>query len=186
MTVIAEPTQRITLRAIAYKIRELSGDTDKLFFPIVPFIEHKMPHFFSGFHLEIMPNDYFPPNIHGETAIEERVIRIREDIYHRAIRGFGRDRMTLAHEVGHYILLVAKGLKLYRSFKETDIEAFRDPEWQAKALAGELLCPFHLIKGMAVPQIASACGVSDIAAQYHFNLRNPTVRGFSTSSPYLN
>jgi Zn-dependent peptidase ImmA (M78 family) len=178
VTIFAEPTQRITLRTIANKIRELSGNSDKLSFPIVPFIEHKMPKLFSGFHLEIMPKSYFPANIHGETAVEERVIRIREDVYHGAIRGIGRDRMTMAHEAGHYILLVAKGLKLYRSFQETDIEAFRDPEWQAKALAGELLCPFHLIKGMTASQIALACGVSDKAAQYHFDLRNPTARRF--------
>ena len=178
MTVIAEPIQRITLRALATKLRELSKYGDVLLFPIVQFIEHKMPLLFPSFHLEIMPKTYFPPNIHGETEIKDRVIRIREDVYHGAIRGMGRDRMTLAHEVGHYILLVAKGLKLYRSFEGATIEAFRDPEWQAKALAGELLCPFHLIKGMAAPQIVLACGVSDEAAQYHFKLRNPTARRF--------
>lgn len=179
MTLIAEPLQRIRLRAIAAKLRELSKYGDVLLFPIVQFIEHKMPLLFPGFHLEIMPKAYFPFNIHAETDIKERVIRIREDVYHGAIRGFGRDRMTLAHEIGHYILLVAKESKLYRSFEGVTIEAYRDPEWQAKALAGELLCPFHLIKGMAAPQIALACGVSDQAAQYHFNLTNPTVRRFN-------
>ena len=178
MVISAEPIQRNRLRALATKIRELSGNSDELYFPIVQFMEHKMPLLFSGFHHEVMPRTYFPPNIHAETAIKERVIRIREDIYHGAIRNMGRDRMTVAHEVGHYILLVAKGLKLYRSFEEATVEAFRDPEWQAKALAGELLCPFSLIKGMAAPQIALACGVSDEAAQYHFNLRNPTARRF--------
>jgi Zn-dependent peptidase ImmA (M78 family) len=137
-----------------------------------------MPLLFAGFHHEIMPKSYFPPDIHGETEIKEQVIRIREDVYHGAIRGMGRDRMTVAHEVGHYILLVAQGLKLYRSFTVSKIEAFRDPEWQAKALAGEILCPYHLIGGMAAPQIALACGVSDEAAGYHFKLRNPTTRRF--------
>lgn len=178
MVIIAEPIQRSRLRELATKLRELSGNSDTLYFPIVKFTEHKMPFWFNGFHLEIMPKSYFPPDIHGETSIDERVIRIREDVYHGAIRGMGRDRMTLAHEVGHYILLVAKGLKLYRSFEGVQIEAYRDPEWQAKALAGELLCPFNLIKGMATPQIALACGVSDEAAQYHFNLRNPIDRRF--------
>ena len=175
---IAEAISRNTLIALTSKIRELSGYNDKLYFPIVKFLEHMMPKWFSGFHLEIMPTDYFPPKIHGETAIEEKTIRIREDVYLGAISGIGRDRMTMAHEAGHYILIVAKGLKLYRSFDEARVEAFRDPEWQAKALAGELLCPFHLIKGMAAPQIAVACGVSDEAAQYHFDLRNPTLRRF--------
>ena len=178
VTVFAEPTQRITLRAIADKIREKSGYKDKLYFPIVEFVEHKMPKLFSGFHLEIKEKSFFPQNIHGDTVIEDQSIRIREDIYLGAINGLGRDRMTMAHEVGHYILLVAKGFRFYRSFDfdGAKIEAFRDPEWQAKALAGELLCPFHLIKGMAASQIASACGVSDEAAQYHFNLRNSSGR----------
>jgi len=175
-TVFAEPTQRITLRAIANKIRELSGYSDHLYFPIIEFVEHKMPTLFPKFHLEIKEREYFPPNVHGETAVADRVIRIREDIYIGAINGIGRDRMTMAHEAGHYILLVAKGIKFYRTFEGAEIEAYRDPEWQAKALAGELLCPFHLIKGMAAPQIALACGVSDQAAQYHFGLRNPATR----------
>jgi len=176
MTLIAEPIKRVTLRALALKIRELSDNSDELYFQIVRFMEHKMPLLFPGFHHEIMPMDYFPSNIHAETDIEKRVIRIREDVYNGAICRVGRDRMTIAHEVGHYILLVAKGLKLYRSFAGAKIEAFRDPEWQAKAFAGELLCPFNLIKGMAPPQIALACGVSEDAARLHYNLRNPTNR----------
>jgi len=172
MILLAEPMSRVTIKAIAIKLRELSGYNDILYFPIDKFLEHKMPKWFSGFHYEIVPKNYFPPNIHAETAIEEQIIRIREDIYLGAINGIGRDRMTIAHEVAHYILLVVEDTKLYRSFREEPIEAFRDPEWQAKALAGELLCPFHLIKGMAASQIASACGVSDEAAQYHFKLRN--------------
>jgi len=174
MLVIAEPIPRSTLRALADKIRELAGTSDKLFFPIVQFIEHKMPLLFSGFHHEVIPIDEWPSSIHAVTEIENKVIKIREDVYHGAIRDLGRDRMTLAHEVGHYILLVAKGVNLYRSFDGAKVEAFRDPEWQAKAFAGELLCPFNLIKGMAAPHIASACGVSDEAAQYQYKLRNPT------------
>lgn len=176
MIVIAEPIQRNKLRALAAKIRELAGASDKLFFPIVQFIEHKMPLLFPGFHHEIIPMEEWPSNIHAVTEIENKVIRIREDVYHGAIRGLGRDRMTLAHEVGHYILLVTNGVNLYRSYEGAKIEAFRDPEWQAKAFAGELLCPFNLIKGMAVPHIASTCGVSDEAAQYQYNLRNFTNR----------
>jgi Zn-dependent peptidase ImmA (M78 family) len=178
MVVFAEPIQRVKLRALALKIREMSGYNDELYFPIVQFVEHKMPLFFPDFHLEVMPKSYFPPKVHGETAIREKVIRIREDVYNGAINEVGRDRMTMAHEAGHYILLIAKGLKLYRSFEGAEIKAFRDPEWQAKAFAGELLCPFHLIKGMAASQIMLACGVSDQAAQYHFDLRNPSTRRF--------
>jgi len=176
---VVEPASRSRLRIIADKIRELSGCGNVLYFPIVQFIEHKMPLLFPGFNLEILPEADFHPTIHGETEIGERVIRLREDVYHGAISGKGRDRMTLAHEAGHYILLVANGLKLRRSFSGNSVEAFRDPEWQAKAFAGELLCPYHLIKGMTASQIASDCGVSNEAAQYHFGLRNQAARRFT-------
>jgi len=178
MVVIAEPIQRNQLRALARKIREMSKNSNVLYFPIIEFMEHLMYRYFDGFHLEIVPKNYFPPNIHAVTVLEKKVIRIREDIYHGAIRGVGRDRMTLAHEVGHYILLVIKGVNFHRSFEVKEIEAFRDPEWQAKAFAGELLCPYDLIKGMAPHQIAKACGVSLDAAQYHYKLKNSTARRF--------
>lgn len=178
MVVIAEPIQRIKLRALANMLREHSGHKDELYFPIISFVEHKMPRLFPDFNLEIIRKIDFPSDIHGYTAIDERAIRIREDIYHGAILGGGRDRMTIAHEVGHYVLLVAKGYKFYRNFEETQVEAFRDPEWQAKALAGELLCPYNLIGNMTPQQIALACGVSNEAAQYHFELRNNIKRRF--------
>ena len=176
MTVIAEPVGRNTLRRLASKIRALSGNGDEIYFQIVSFVEHKMPFLFPGFYHEIVPLDYFPSNIHAETEVEKRVIRIREDVYDGAISGVGRDRMTLAHEIGHYALLVAKGLKLYRSFEGAKIEAFRDPEWQAKAFAGELLCPYDMIKDMSPHQISKACGVSLEAAECHHRIRNSTVR----------
>lgn len=41
---------------------------------------------------------------HGETLIGRNVIRIREDVYDRACKGYGRDRLTMAHELGHLLL----------------------------------------------------------------------------------
>ena len=34
----------------------------------------------------------------------ENCIKIREDVYERAIKGYGRDRFTLAHELGHFLM----------------------------------------------------------------------------------
>jgi len=172
MDLIAEPVSRIQLRRLATLIRKKAGYKDTLYFPVMELLERKMPLWFRGFSFEIMPKSYFPPNIHAETDIERKVILIREDVYLGAINKIGRDRMTIIHEIAHYILLVVNGIKLHRNFSGAKPKAFRDPEWQAKALAGELLCPYHLIGGMSTTQIASTCGVSDDAAQYHFNLRN--------------
>lgn len=41
---------------------------------------------------------------HGETIPSENRIRIREDVYERACNGYGRDRLTMAHELGHLLL----------------------------------------------------------------------------------
>jgi hypothetical protein len=172
MNFIAEPLKRSQLRAIAMVIRTKIGCQNTLYFPVMELLEHKMPDWFDGFHFEISPDGYFPPDIHAETAIEEKIIRIREDIYNGACNGNGRDRMTVAHEISHYILLVVQGLKLYRSFSGSKPEAFRDPEWQAKALAGEILCPYHLIKGMPAFVIAKKCGVSMPAAEYITSIYN--------------
>jgi Zn-dependent peptidase ImmA (M78 family) len=84
---------------------------------------------------------------------------IRPEIYDRAVAGHGRDRMTLAHEVGH--LLLHTEVQLARRIGAGPIEAFRDPEWQAKAFAGELMVPRSLYpKGKHPSEVAALLGVS--------------------------
>ena len=48
--------------------------------------------------------------------------------------------------------------------------AYKDPEWQAKALAGELMMPRNLIKNYTIEQIAQKCGVSIEGAKVHYKL----------------
>ena len=84
--------------------------------------------------------------------------------YDGACNGEGRDRMTIAHEIGHYFTLCFCGFKLERNFGGGKIITFRDPEWQAKCFAGELMVPAHRVKGMTVDKIAEKCGVSFAAA----------------------
>lgn len=93
-------------------------------------------------------------------------IRIREDVYDGALADCGRDRMTIAHEIAHYILLVVCGVKFARSFDGASIPTYQDSEWQAKALAGEVMCAAHLISAMNPTQIVEECGVSLDAAEY--------------------
>lgn len=45
------------------------------------------------------------------------------------------------------------------------VEAFRDPEWQADAFGGELLVPYHLVKGLSQSEIMEECKVSASAAK---------------------
>jgi Zn-dependent peptidase ImmA (M78 family) len=168
MNYVAEPLSRIQLRNLALHIRTLFGLDQEIMFPIVNFLELVMPAIDSQIHIVIEAEKNFPSGKHADTDVINHIIRIREDVYLRAIDGYGRDRMTIAHEAAHYLLMVVCGIKLARSFNDAPVVTYKDPEWQAKAFAGELLCPYHLIEGMKPDQIAAECGVSLDAAGYAY------------------
>lgn len=142
---------------------------DRLYIPVIPILENVMPLMFPRFSYDYIPKDEFPDSKHAETDIVNHVIRIREDVYDGAITGNGRDRMTIMHEISHYILLVICGIKFERNFDNTKVSAYKDPEWQAKALAGEIMCPHDMIKHLSAGEIAQKCGVSLSAAEYNLN-----------------
>ena len=169
MTYIAEPIQRIKLRSLAKIIRKILQVEDRLYIPVISVLENVMPLLFLDFSYEYVSKDEFPDNKHAETDIANHVIRIREDIYEGAIAGNGRDRMTIMHEISHYILLVICGVKFERNFDNSKVIAYQDPEWQAKALAGEIMCPYDIIKHLSADEIARKCGVSLSAAKYNLN-----------------
>lgn len=99
---------------------------------------------------------------HGETIPSENRIRIREDVYERACNGYGRDRLTMAHELGHLLLHRAETITFAR--EDGDIPPYKDPEWQANTFAGELLAPYEYIKDMSVIDIARYYGITEKAA----------------------
>lgn len=102
---------------------------------------------------------------HALTDHNNKMIYIREDVYSGAKSGKGRDRMTLVHEVGHSMLHTPDRIVYARSFN-VSVPAYRDPEWQAKAFAGELLIPLDLLEvGMSIDSICKEFGVSEDAAK---------------------
>lgn len=161
---IVEAKSRSDLRAYALQIRANLGMQDQLFFPVVSFLE-LMPELFPKFHYEIVDDCVFESNIHADTDILEHCIRIKNSVYEGACEGNGRDRMTIAHEIGHYLTLCICGFKLQRNFGNRKLKAYLDPEWQAKCFAGELLVPSHLVNGMDDISLVEKCGVSLEAAR---------------------
>lgn len=164
---IVQPISREQLREYAYQIRVSLGLENQLYFPIVQVLE-VMPEIFEGFYYEIL-DDKDLPDCHAHTDIINRCIRIRNSVYNGACDGKGRDRMTIAHELGHYLTLVVSSFKLNRAFKKTKVNTYQDPEWQAKAFAGELLIPAHLVKGMRAKDVEHKCGVSKDAAKFQLS-----------------
>ena len=114
-----------------------------------------------GVEFEVVPKHEMGAK-HGETIPSENRIRIREDVYERACNGYGRDRLTMAHKLGHLLLHRVETITFAR--EDGDIPPYKDPEWQANAFAGELLAPYEYIKDMSVIDIASYYGVTEKAA----------------------
>ena len=116
-----------------------------------------------GIDVEIVPQVEMG-NKHAETILGKNTIRIREDVYNQACAGYGRDRFTLAHELGHLLLHRIDNVSLARN-RQTTVAAFCDPEWQANAFAGEFLAPYDQVKKMEIPDIVNTYGITDIAAR---------------------
>lgn len=155
MTYVSEALSRNQLRCLATQIRKTVGFETELYFPVIPFLEIAMPTLFPKFYYEIVPKEFFSEKKHADTDILNHCVRIREDIYYGATKENGRDRMTIAHKIAHYILLVVCGVKFNRSF-DSSKAIYCDPKWQAKALAGELMCQAHLIQEMTTEMMTGS------------------------------
>ena len=168
----AEPLGRRNLRIIARNFREKLGIEDVLYVNVLGILEWAMSLFFDGFEYEIVGQHELPKKRHADTDVVNRVIRIREDVYEKACNGDGQARMTIMHEIAHYLLIVVCGVKFARSFADERVKAYEDPEWQAKALAGEIMCDVRLVRHKTAEQIKAECGVSWTAAnQAYVNCR---------------
>lgn len=164
----AAGVSRKNIRNLVRHIRRLTGLESDLYFPIVQFLELVLPALVPGFVLEIVPVNEMG-NKHGETYPSKNLIRIREDVYLGALAGYGRDRLTVAHEIGHLLLHDDDSIALCRLAPDEKLKAYEDPEWQANAFGGELLASSYLIDGLSVREVSERCGVTEAAAQVQLN-----------------
>ena len=160
----ADAISRNEIRGFIRALKKKVGLENELYFPIIPFVENILPILIQDFQFEVDPVTEMG-NKHGETYPSKNLIRIREDVYLRAVAGEGRDRLTIAHEVGHLFLHEDDCIALCRLAPTERLKTYEDPEWQADAFGGELLASSYLIKGMNPYDISTKCGVSIYAAQ---------------------
>lgn len=94
-------------------------------------------------------------------------IVIRENIYLGACNGIGGYRAHVLHEMCHAVLcLFGFTPNLERTFRNNEIEPrYISMEWQAKALAGEILVPYEETIGMSERKIRFLCKVSQSLAK---------------------
>ena len=160
----ADAVSRNEIRRFIRALKEKVGLESELYFPILPFVENILPILIPDFQFEVVPVTEMG-NKHGETYPSKNLIRIREDVYLRAAAGEGRDRLTIAHEVGHLFMHEDDCIALCRLAPTEKLKPYEDPEWQADAFGGELLASSYLIKGMNPYAVSTKCGVSISAAQ---------------------
>ena len=155
------PLSLAQIREKAKAVRKIFGLADAGYVDVVKLFE-SLPDY--GVDVEVAPLHQMG-NKHGQTFPTQPKILIREDVYERACTGFGRDRLTVAHEIGHLLLHGADNISLARVAKDCEVATWCDPEWQANAFAGELLAPFRFIKGLSIAEIQRRYGVSESAAR---------------------
>lgn len=164
LSLAAPPISRATLRLMAKKIRKNLGVDGEPYFPIIEVMEHPtiLDAIAPGFDFLIGEEREMGEN-HGLTRPRAKEIWIRSDVYEGAFEGRGRDRMTMAHELGHAILHADLPMNR-RMVKE--VKAYEDPEWQAKAFAGELMIDMNFLNTFSsVYEACLAFGVSQDAFQ---------------------
>lgn len=160
--VSVEPMSRKEIRKFAKKFREIFGLEKELYFPIVQFIEWVLPEL--GLDYEYVSVQEMG-NAYGVTHTRKGIMKIREDVYEGAICGNPRDRFTLCHELGHFLMHSPDRV----TFARGDVPAYMDPEWQANAFAGELMAPYNLVRDIDASEISRKCGMSFMAAQVQYN-----------------
>jgi Zn-dependent peptidase ImmA (M78 family) len=160
---------RVKIREIAKLIRKACCIENEMYFPIVHFIEWYLPEIDPDFSLYIVPEAEMRDN-YGLTNTAKHEMRIREDVYKGACAGNPRDRFTMCHELGHYILHQPDLISLARGA----VPKYCEPEWQANTFASELMVPYELAKGKSVEEIADECGMSIQAARIQYKICNKT------------
>lgn len=111
---------------------------------------------------EVVPDEELK-NCYAEYRLTSNTLVVRESVYDGACHGNGRDRFTLAHELGHSLLHRDAVNSFARN--EDKIPPYEDPEWQANTFASMLLIPRNEISGLTVDDVAQRYEVSRQAAE---------------------
>lgn len=163
------PMSRSRIRGIVSNLKELTG-VDGPSVDIVRFLEEGFVEFTgpSKTIFKVLEREELG-EIHAHFRPDTKLIEVREDVYDGAVDGNGRDIMTLAHELGHFMLHSA--VPLQRSFRRGRLRNFESAEWQASCFGGEFLMDARYAHRVSDPaDMRSLFGVSPTAANYQYRV----------------
>lgn len=171
---VVPPLSWDAIATVAEKVRSMLGIENVAYVPIVDALERVLDQRMNFIQMEIGTYSEMD-GADGLTDPDGKFIMIREDVYESAIKGEGRARFTIAHELGHYFLHT--GIPLMRCGKGDGVAAYRKSEPQANQFAAELLMPRSFIfPGITKRDLITRHGVSDEAA--HHRITFLSTRGY--------
>lgn len=155
------PRRQQEIEEIAAALRRTLGVTEP-FFPLLEVVEQRIPKAWDQFYCGVADEGELGGD-HGRTWPDEGVILLRSDVYQGVREDQGRDRFTLAHELGHLVL--HSGIGMARRVSSWEVKTYCNSEWQADAFGGALLIPPNVAISLRdADAIVRTCGVSEAAA----------------------
>jgi hypothetical protein len=128
----------------------------------------KLKHVVPSFNYQRVP-DADMPNAEAQWLSDDFILKMRESVFVEMQRGQARARMTVAHELSHY-LLKHKGLlnrSTQKTMSEIAVPLVRRQESEARRLGPIILAPEYLVpEGATAEEIVNMFGLSPEAASY--------------------
>jgi transcriptional regulator with XRE-family HTH domain len=156
------PLSTKAIRAFADQVRSVFVEDDQIEFPIMDVLEFRLSSVFDGFYVDVR-NAAHMGDLEGLMLAGDNGIALREDVYAGAWTGNRRDRFTVCHELGHF--LMHRTVTMARVRDDVD-KIFCDSEWQADTFAGTLLMsPRHLWLFSGPNHAADLCNMNPAAAR---------------------
>ena len=169
-----KPVSRKHLRVYAQVLRKLFDVPQDGPFPVLTALE-RVSDYFDGCCFLVVKDKNLPkqtparciPNDNGGFTIE-----IKQSVYDGAFeRHIGAYLGFICHEICHIFLFSIGYRPLYeRSFANNTLPAYCSVEWQAKALSGEVMIPYHESRGMGLNEIMETYHVSQGFAKTRISL----------------
>lgn len=170
-----QPISREKLRLIAKTFKSHLG-FDGIFIDVprlLEVVQYKYPYL----DVEIVENNELSKKVFADfipsysRKSNTPLIRIKESVYDNACnpssRSYGRDRMSIIHEIAHFILIDIFKIEVIEYHESGASNLANSVEWQAMALAGEIIIPFEeTLEIDDIDELAKKCGVSKDAANY--------------------
>ncbi len=167
---VVNPKTRKFIENAAMLVRKyLKIAEDVLYIDVLSILEFHLHSLFNDDVAFVIPDEWHM----GEEAYydtQKNVIFVRSDVYDKAVKGDGRARFTIMHEIAHYILFKLFGFPYKMAlasivYKSDATLKSMDPEWQADTFSGAFLCSKEYVKSLDIDEIETQCGVSRRSAE---------------------